>query len=324
MAVAQRAVHLTLRGSEPLKVPSAISSAVRTDANIGSRPMVLGVSRGRQRPPANALQIPARHNSARAHANLCTTLRERGCRLHRPSCSAASLCSSCSRTTTCSRWTVAPSFDVVFLLSLRGVTAVGGGLLVSDSLLSLNSTLPNNTPAHTACPSLLVDRLPSSTSSARTRRRQHVSRDRKAFSGSTLVSAKQGFRGCHGGMGYLPDGVRSGGCMTVGWSGEVAIKAADDATSRSYNKRSTMRRRRAHLSKRALACALLAGSLQTSMAQTCISLKGSKACPAFNESSISTDDALVGLFPFLSDVTNTASFDSGLQSYIDGSFAQIK
>jgi hypothetical protein len=33
----------------------------------------------------------------------------------------------------------------------------------------------------------------------------------------------------------------------------------------------------------------------TAMAETCISLSGSKACPAFTAASISTDAALVGL-----------------------------
>ncbi|KAI6953322.1 hypothetical protein KC355_g13790, partial [Hortaea werneckii] len=60
------------------------------------------------------------------------------------------------------------------------------------------------------------------------------------------------------------------------------------------------------------------------MAQSCISLEGSDLCPAFNASSISTNSNLTGLFPFLSDVTDTASFDSGLEEYISNGFTQTR
>ncbi|KAK5121416.1 hypothetical protein LTR85_005248 [Meristemomyces frigidus] len=60
------------------------------------------------------------------------------------------------------------------------------------------------------------------------------------------------------------------------------------------------------------------------MAQSCISLSDSTECPSFNASSISTDSALVGLFPFLSSVTDTASFDSGLETYIANGFTQTR
>jgi len=71
-------------------------------------------------------------------------------------------------------------------------------------------------------------------------------------------------------------------------------------------------------------CALLASSLPTAMAQSCVSLADSDTCSAFNASSISTDSTLVGLFPFLSSVTDTASFDSGLQTYIANGFTQTR
>lgn len=75
----------------------------------------------------------------------------------------------------------------------------------------------------------------------------------------------------------------------------------------------------------AAACALLVGGLPSAMAQeSCISLADSTACPAFNASSISTNSDLTGLFPFLSDVTDTQSFDSGIQSYVTGDFARTK
>ena len=84
------------------------------------------------------------------------------------------------------------------------------------------------------------------------------------------------------------------------------------------------RRRAAQLTASA-AYALLASSVPSTMAQdSCISLTGSTACPAFNASSISTNSDLRGLFPFLSDVTDTASFDTGIQNYVSGGWAQQK
>ena len=85
-----------------------------------------------------------------------------------------------------------------------------------------------------------------------------------------------------------------------------------------------IRRRTARLITTA-ACALLASRVPTAMAQeSCISLTGSTACPAFNASSISTNSNLTGLFPFLADVTDTDSFDTGIQNYISGNYAQTK
>lgn len=73
-----------------------------------------------------------------------------------------------------------------------------------------------------------------------------------------------------------------------------------------------------------LLTALLASTLPSTIAQSCISLEGSDLCPAFNASSISTNSNLTGLFPFLSDVTDTASFDSGLEEYISNGFTQTR
>ncbi|KAF1348086.1 hypothetical protein BDV97DRAFT_378166 [Delphinella strobiligena] len=58
------------------------------------------------------------------------------------------------------------------------------------------------------------------------------------------------------------------------------------------------------------------------MAQSCVSLASSSQCPAFNESSISTDSTLTGLFPFLANVTDTTSFDTQMQQYISTAFPQ--
>ncbi|KAL1303599.1 hypothetical protein AAFC00_006963 [Neodothiora populina] len=60
------------------------------------------------------------------------------------------------------------------------------------------------------------------------------------------------------------------------------------------------------------------------MAQNCVSLAGSSQCPAFNASSISTDSTLTGLFPFLSNVTDTASFDEQIQTYIANDYSQVR
>lgn len=85
------------------------------------------------------------------------------------------------------------------------------------------------------------------------------------------------------------------------------------------------RRRTARLTRTAAACVLLATGLPTAMSQdSCISLADSTACQAFNASSISTDSNLTGLFPFLSDVTDAESFDTELENYVNGDYAQTK
>ncbi|ENI08881.1 hypothetical protein COCC4DRAFT_128626 [Bipolaris maydis ATCC 48331] len=56
------------------------------------------------------------------------------------------------------------------------------------------------------------------------------------------------------------------------------------------------------------------------MAQSCVSLAGSTACPAFASASINTN--LTGNFPFLKFVSNTQSFDQGLRNYIATGYAQ--
>ncbi|GAB1319116.1 SH3 domain-containing protein [Madurella fahalii] len=57
----------------------------------------------------------------------------------------------------------------------------------------------------------------------------------------------------------------------------------------------------------------------------CISLQGSRACPAFQSSSVSTtDDFLVGIFPFLSFASNTEAFDELLLSYVETDYVREK
>lgn len=84
------------------------------------------------------------------------------------------------------------------------------------------------------------------------------------------------------------------------------------------------RRKEPHWSLATATTTLLAASLPATMAQNCIPLTDSSACPAFNASSISTNSNLTGLFPFLSTVTDTASFDSGLRNYIANGFTQTR
>ncbi|ETS83089.1 hypothetical protein PFICI_04965 [Pestalotiopsis fici W106-1] len=57
---------------------------------------------------------------------------------------------------------------------------------------------------------------------------------------------------------------------------------------------------------------------------SCISLSGSTACPAFDSASISTSTTLVNLYPFLSSVSDRASFDSQLQTYVQTSYVESK
>ncbi|EXJ55564.1 hypothetical protein A1O7_08492 [Cladophialophora yegresii CBS 114405] len=73
-----------------------------------------------------------------------------------------------------------------------------------------------------------------------------------------------------------------------------------------------------------LSLAALAVVVRTIHAQSCISLAGSTACPAFNSSSISTDSTLVGFYPFLAYVTSTAEFDTQISQYVTHEYVQTK
>ncbi|KAL0472436.1 SH3 domain-containing protein [Neurospora intermedia] len=64
-------------------------------------------------------------------------------------------------------------------------------------------------------------------------------------------------------------------------------------------------------------------AIPAAMAQ-CVPLKGSTACSAFQVSSISTDEDLVKLYPFLKDVKDTATFDEQLKSYVQTNYVQLK
>ncbi|KAF5013674.1 hypothetical protein FDECE_331 [Fusarium decemcellulare] len=76
-----------------------------------------------------------------------------------------------------------------------------------------------------------------------------------------------------------------------------------------------------------LAIALLSTTPMLVSAQEsndCISLKGSKACPAFASASISTKSNLIDYFPFLQYVSDRNSFDNQLSSYVKTAYVQEK
>ncbi|KAJ6019640.1 hypothetical protein N7522_001707 [Penicillium canescens] len=60
------------------------------------------------------------------------------------------------------------------------------------------------------------------------------------------------------------------------------------------------------------------------MSDSCISLSGSSACPAWASSSISTNSSLYGSFPFLKGVSNLTEFDDSLKDYVKGSYVSLK
>ncbi|UPK96062.1 hypothetical protein LCI18_006997 [Fusarium solani-melongenae] len=73
-----------------------------------------------------------------------------------------------------------------------------------------------------------------------------------------------------------------------------------------------------------VALALLFTAPVVVSAQDCISLKDSKACPAFESASISTNATLIEFFPFLQYVSDRASFDNQLSSYVKTAYVQGK
>ncbi|KAK6331739.1 hypothetical protein TWF718_002281 [Orbilia javanica] len=72
----------------------------------------------------------------------------------------------------------------------------------------------------------------------------------------------------------------------------------------------------------ALRLAVVAIFSAASTSAACISLSGSRLCPAFNGSSVSTDS--VGNFPFLAFVSNTQDFDTKFATYITDQYVQTK
>ncbi|KAF4985750.1 hypothetical protein FGRMN_11111 [Fusarium graminum] len=71
-----------------------------------------------------------------------------------------------------------------------------------------------------------------------------------------------------------------------------------------------------------LALISTSSTLVSAQNSDCISLKDSTACPAFESASISTQNSLTEIFPFLKYVSDRASFDNQLSSYVQRDYAQ--
>lgn len=81
--------------------------------------------------------------------------------------------------------------------------------------------------------------------------------------------------------------------------------------------------RRARVNTRGFLLALL--SAPPAAMATCLPLKGSKACSAFQSSSVSTTDShVVGLFPFLQYASSIESFDSLLLTHVQTEYIKEK
>ncbi|OBT68678.1 hypothetical protein VE03_01763 [Pseudogymnoascus sp. 23342-1-I1] len=88
----------------------------------------------------------------------------------------------------------------------------------------------------------------------------------------------------------------------------------------SYKRGPSTRR----LTKSVVLLSILATAPTALALDGCISLSGSTACPAFNFSSVAVTGSAADLFPFLKTVTDTASFDQKLLSYVKTSYVQQK
>ncbi|KAF5026845.1 hypothetical protein F66182_1039 [Fusarium sp. NRRL 66182] len=100
-----------------------------------------------------------------------------------------------------------------------------------------------------------------------------------------------------------------------------------DALSQPDGPTRTRQFTRKHVASRAVVLALLSTSPMLVSAQdspNCISLRGSRVCPAFTSASISTDAALLEIFPFMQFVSDRASFDNQLSSYVETGYVQGK
>ncbi|KAK8105709.1 hypothetical protein PG999_009068, partial [Apiospora kogelbergensis] len=77
-------------------------------------------------------------------------------------------------------------------------------------------------------------------------------------------------------------------------------------------------------STKVVVASILAAASPVMSQNACVSLAGSTTCPAFSSASISTGSYLQGLYPFLRDVTDRASFDEQLNSYVRTSYVESK
>lgn len=61
------------------------------------------------------------------------------------------------------------------------------------------------------------------------------------------------------------------------------------------------------------------------MSDHCLSLAGTRRCPAFAKERISTTDAsLVSQYPFLANVATVEDFDNQLEDYVTGEYTRSK
>ncbi|UKZ60135.1 uncharacterized protein TrAtP1_001419 [Trichoderma atroviride] len=70
--------------------------------------------------------------------------------------------------------------------------------------------------------------------------------------------------------------------------------------------------------------AALVGSASADDSASCISLKGSALCPAFQAASISTNQSLIDTFSFLKYVSDLETFDTQLSSFVKTTYLQDK
>ncbi|RDL39942.1 uncharacterized protein BP5553_04282 [Venustampulla echinocandica] len=115
--------------------------------------------------------------------------------------------------------------------------------------------------------------------------------------------------------------------LPAGRHGQHSDRSSSSSSSTSsHRKRKQQKQRTAPFNARTAALLSILAVAPSAMAQgNCISLKGSTQCPAFSSSSISTtNDTLLGYFPFLRFVSSTETFDDQLKTYISTSYAQEK
>ncbi|KPM39786.1 hypothetical protein AK830_g6788 [Neonectria ditissima] len=96
-----------------------------------------------------------------------------------------------------------------------------------------------------------------------------------------------------------------------------------EAGSRSMGKANPRQTKRTAFNARHVALALLSVAPALSAAETCISLKGSTACPAFESASISVNSSS-GEFPFMLYVSDREDFDHQLATYVKTTYVETK
>ncbi|PTB45636.1 hypothetical protein M441DRAFT_23801 [Trichoderma asperellum CBS 433.97] len=104
----------------------------------------------------------------------------------------------------------------------------------------------------------------------------------------------------------------------------MASETSGPARARGRN-RDTPRHRQWTLRNASIAAlAALVGSASAQNSESCISLKGSTTCPAFQAASISTDQSLIDTFSFLKYVSDLETFDTQLSSFVKTTYLQDK